>query len=118
MKSLKTLFAGLLLAGALTAAPQPQSQLQNIVAKLNVTPEQKTKLDPILDEDAKAVRALRTQDLTAEDRQKKTAAIRAETDTKIKPILTADQWTKLVQLREERKAQGKGDNGKSAKKKK
>ena len=37
---------------------------------------------------------------------------RADTDTKIKPILTAEQWTKLEQLRAERKAQG------SAKKKK
>ena len=46
--------------------------------------------------------------LSDEDRQKKTAAIRAETDTKIKPILTAEQWTKLEQLRAERKAQGKG----------
>src|SRR4051812_1653727 len=107
MKALKTLLSALLLAGALTAAPQPRSQLQNIVDNLNATPEQKTNLDPTLDEDAKAVRALRTQDLTAEDRQKKTAAIRAETDTKIKPILTADQWTKLQQLREERKSQGK-----------
>jgi protein CpxP len=106
MKLLTILF---LAAAALTAAPQPPSQLQNIVAKLNVTPEQKAKLDPILDEDAKAVRALRTDTtLSADDRQKKTAAIRAQTDTKIKPILTADQWTKLEQLREERKAQGKG----------
>ena len=45
-------------------------------------------------------------ELSAEDRQKKTAAIRADTDTKIKPILTAEQWKKLEQLREERKAQG------------
>ena len=44
----------------------------------------------------------------------KTAAIRAETDAKIKPILTAEQWTKLQELRAERKAQGKDD----AKKKK
>ena len=31
-----------------------------MVDKLNVTPEQKVKLDPILDADAKQVRALRT----------------------------------------------------------
>jgi Spy/CpxP family protein refolding chaperone len=113
---MKTL-AALTFAFALIAAPQsgPRSQIQNMVDKLNVTPDQKAKLDPILDIDAKQVRALRgDSSLSDEDRQKKTAAIRAETDTKIKPILTADQWTKLEQLRAERKAQGKG----GAKKKK
>jgi protein CpxP len=79
-----------------------------MVDKLNVTADQKAKLDPILDEDAKQVRGLRSDaTLSAEDRQKKTAAIRVETDAKIKPILTAEQWKKLEQLREERKTQGK-----------
>ena len=107
MKVISRLLPALLLAAALTAAPQPNSALQNMVAKLNVTPDQKTKLDPILDADAKAVRALRSENLGDEERQKKTAAIRAETDTKIKPILTDEQWQKLQQLREERKTQGK-----------
>lgn len=96
---------------ALLAAPQsaPRSQIQNMVDKLEVTPDQKAKLDPILDVDAKQVRALRADStLSDEDRQKKTAAIRAETDAKIKPILTAAQWTRLQELRAERKAQGKG----------
>jgi periplasmic protein CpxP/Spy len=93
----------------IAAPPQPRSQIQNMVDKLNVTAEQKAKLDPILEVDARQVRALRDDSaLSAEDRQKKTAAIRAETDQKIKPILTAEQWKKLEQLREERKAQGKG----------
>ena len=101
-------FAAILVAFTLTAAPpQPRSQLQNLVDKLNVTAEQKVKLDPILDQDAKAVRALRTEGLSDEERSKRTAAIRAETDTKIKPILTDDQWKKLQQLREERKTEGK-----------
>jgi len=107
MKVISRLLPALLRPAAFTAAPQPNSALQNMVAKLNVTPDQKTKLDPILDADAKAVRALRSENLSDEERQKKTAAIRAETDTKIKPILTDEQWQKLQQLREERKTQGK-----------
>ena len=105
-------FAGLLAFALIAAPPQPRSQLQNMIEKLNVTPEQKAKLDPILDEDAKAVRALRGADLSDEERSKKSAAIRAETDTKIKPILTADQWKKLEQLREERKSQAKSSKKK------
>src|SRR5215471_7195184 len=109
MNRITRLIAGLGLAFALFAVPQsvPRSQLQNMVDKLNVTPEQKAKLDPILDADAKQVRALRGDSaLSDEERQKKTAAIRVETDAKIKPILTAEQWTKLQELRAERKAQG------------
>lgn len=109
MKTLTKVIAVLGLSLALFAAPQgtPKSQVQNMVDKLNVSPEQKAKLDPILDADAKAVRALRNDStLSDEDRRAKTAAIRADTDTKIKPILTADQWKHLEELRAERKAQG------------
>jgi len=106
-------FAAILVAFTLTAAPpQPRSQLQNMIDKVNVTSDQKVKLDPILDEDAKAVRALRTAELSDEDRSKRTAAIRAETDKKIKPILTDEQWNKLQQLRVERKTEGKKTEGK------
>jgi Spy/CpxP family protein refolding chaperone len=45
--------------------------------------------------------------LSAEDRSKKTAEIRRQSDLQLKPILTGEQWKKLEQLREERKAQGK-----------
>lgn len=80
-----------------------------MIGQLDVTPDQKAKLDPILEEDAKQVRALRDDTaLSVEDRQKKTAEIRSNTDAKIKPILTEEQYKKLEQLREERKAQGKG----------
>jgi len=109
MSQLTELIAALSFSFALLAAPQstPRSQIQNMVDKLNVTADQKTKLDPILDADAKQVRALRGDStLSDEDRQKKTAAIRADTDAKIRPILTAEQWVKLEQLRAERKAQG------------
>ncbi len=118
MRTLKRWLPAFILSLGLAAAPQgaPRSQIQNMVDKLDVTADQKTKLDPILDADAKAVRALRNDSaLSAEDRQKKTAAIRADTDAKIKPILTSEQWTKLQQLRAERQAQGKG-KGKSKKK--
>jgi periplasmic protein CpxP/Spy len=101
------LIAVLFVAFTLTVATQPRSQLQNMIDKVNVAADQKAKLDPILDEDAKAVRARRTAGLSDEERAKRTTAIRAETDKKIKPILTAEQWKKLQQRREERKTEGK-----------
>src|SRR5260370_29601945 len=102
MNRLTKLIAVLSFSFALLAAPQgtPRSQIQNMVDKLNVTTDQKAKLDPILDADAKQVRALRGDStLSDEDLQKKTAAIRADTDTTIKPIPTPQQSTNLQQLR-------------------
>jgi len=86
-----------------TASPQsgPASPVQRMVSQLNATAEQKAKLDPILAEDAKLVRALRDSGLSAGDQARKKAEIRAATDEKIKPILTGDQWGRLQELRAE-----------------
>jgi Spy/CpxP family protein refolding chaperone len=91
-----------LFGAALAAAPQgtPPSQVQRMVAQLDLTAEQKAKIDPILEEDAKQVRALRG-DTSAEAANKK-AEIRKATDAKIKPLLTDAQWKKLEQLRADR----------------
>jgi protein CpxP len=107
MRILKYLLSAFALTAALAATPQkaPLSQVQRMVEQLNVTAEQKAKLDPILEEDSKQVRLLRG-DTSASAAEKK-AAIRKDTDAKIKPILTDEQWTKLVQLREDRSKQGK-----------
>ena len=48
--------------------------------QLNLTPDQKAKADPFLEEDAKKIRALRDDSsLSGEDRKKKTAEIRKGT---------------------------------------
>ena len=89
------------------AAPQHQapSQIQRMVDQLDLNTDQKAKIDPILADDAKQVRALRG-DSSPEAVQKK-ADVRKATDAKIKPILTDEQWAKLLQLRADRKKEGK-----------
>jgi periplasmic protein CpxP/Spy len=103
----KYLMPAFALMVALAAAPQqaPRSQVQRMVDQLNVTADQKAKLDPILEEDSRQVRLLRGD--TSENAAEKKAAIRKDTDAKIKPILTEEQWKKLVQLREDRGQQDK-----------
>ena len=64
-----------------------------------MTADQKAKIDPILADDSKQVRALRDSGLNTDDQAKKKAEIRKATDDKIKPILTGDQWEKLLALR-------------------
>jgi protein CpxP len=98
-------FFALMIALAATPQQAPRSQVQRMVDQLNVTAEQKAKLDPILEEDSKQVRLLRGD--TSTGAVEKKAAIRKDTDAKIKPILTDEQWKKLVQLREDRSKQDK-----------
>jgi protein CpxP len=85
----------------LAAAPQntPASPVQRMVSQLNLTADQKAKIDPILADDSKQVRALRDSGLSTDDQAKKKAEIRKATDDKIKAILTDDQWRKLLELR-------------------
>lgn len=107
MKSWKYVAIASLVAAVMVAAPQgtPPSQVQRMVAQLDLTAEQKSQIDPILAEDAKQVRALRG-DTSAEAATKK-AEIRKTTDAKIKPLLTDAQWKKLEQLRADRQKQDK-----------
>lgn len=89
----------------------PEERLQRSVDQLktalSLTPDQVTKITPILkdaqDKQAAAMAKMREaggtpdRDKMRADRQK----AQAETDAKIKPILKADQVTKLADLRKQ-----------------
>ncbi len=90
--------------GGVAAAKQAQSATQRLVSQLTLTPEQKTKVDPILEDDAKKLLALRQDaSLSPEDRRTKSSEVRKDTDAKLKSVLTDEQWKKLQELKEERK---------------
>jgi Spy/CpxP family protein refolding chaperone len=66
--------------------------------RLNLSPEQKDKLRPLLNEETEKFAELRKQtNLKPEERRAKYMAIREETNAKIKPILTPEQWAKYSQ---------------------
>jgi Spy/CpxP family protein refolding chaperone len=78
-------------------------RLETMKTELKLTDEQVTKLKPIMDADAKAMREV-TQDsnLSREERREKMTKIREASAPKIKAILTkeqADKWEKLTQER-------------------
>ena len=104
---MKTSILTLFLALSLIAAPQrhARSQMQRLVDQLGLTSDQKGKIDPILEDEAKQLRTLRG-DRSAEATHKKTE-IRKATDAKVKALLTDEQWNKLKQLRAARKAERK-----------
>jgi hypothetical protein len=90
---------------AIAAPKQARSSVQNLVDKLQLPTDQKAKVDPITDADAKQFQALKADtSLSDADRKKKTSELRKDTDAKLKAVLTEDQWKKYEELKAERKA--------------
>ena len=75
--------------------------MERITERLNLTPEQKTKLQPILDEAKPKVEAIRR------DALQKTKAVMDETMAKIRPLLTPEQQTKLDEAKNRRRGGGR-----------
>lgn len=86
------------------------NQLERIAERLKLTDEQKTKLQPILREEAAKLRELR-QDTTlaGEERRTKVREVREQFLAKMKPILSTQQFEELKKMREQ--AQNRGQRG-------
>ena len=77
-------------------------RLKQVSEELKLTDEQKEKVKPVLQEQAKKVRELRdNKDLSRQDRVAKLKEIREGVDTKVKAILTPEQLEKWNKLRSE-----------------
>jgi protein CpxP len=132
MKSHKVSLMAALAAGALIAlAPALQAQdkparpeggpragqrgdmakerLNKMAEELNLTADQKTKVEAVLKEQAETMRGLR--DAAPEERREKMQAARKEIDGKIKAILTAEQYAKWEKMRAQRGPGGPGGPG-------
>lgn len=84
-------------AGAPTKAPR--GGRMDIAKMLNLTDDQKAKVQPILDAQRDKARAIMQDDsLSQDDKRAKMKQIRDDTTAQLKPILTADQfatWQKM-----------------------
>ena len=91
----------------------PKAQLDMMSTQLNLTDEQKPKVQAILEDRQKQMTALRADTTIApEDRRPKMMAIMQGSNDKIKALLTDDQKTKfdamMAQMRGGRGGQGGG----------
>lgn len=80
-------------------AGQAGDMLKEMSEKLNLTAEQKTKLEAALKAQRETAQGLR--DLTPEERRTKMQENRKAMDAKIKEILTAEQYTQWEKIRAE-----------------
>ena len=77
-----------------------QAKLQKMATELQLTPEQKEKIKPILMEEAPKIQAVKNDtSLAPAQKMMQMRQIREATDAKINPILTPDQQQKLQAMR-------------------
>ncbi|MBM3864728.1 MAG: hypothetical protein FJ381_02365 [Verrucomicrobia bacterium] len=87
-------------------ASSARERLQATLAELNLTPEQKERLTPVLRAELEQLAALRgEQSLTVRERLQRLKAVQEETAPKVKAILTAEQFVKWEQQRAKARAQ-------------
>ncbi|HLH18597.1 MAG TPA: hypothetical protein VKX45_15365 [Bryobacteraceae bacterium] len=96
-----------MLAAAL-AAPVPLmaqqapalQKIQNLAAALNLTPEQKQALIPILRTEVPKIQAIRSnQSLSGMEKIQQIRAVHAEIDPQVRAILNPQQYQQLQQIR-------------------
>lgn len=79
-------------------------KLQHLSEKLDLSPDQQAKIKPILEQEAGEAGQLTSNPvLSSEDKLNKLEKIVRSSDQKLKPILTADQWQTLQNMRKEQK---------------
>jgi Spy/CpxP family protein refolding chaperone len=98
-----TLCIGIFVLPALTSSAQGQAaKLQAISQQLNLTPEQKGKILPILaDEGPKVQKIKNDNSLSKIQKVQSIRAIHKQTDPQMKAILSPEQYQKLQALRQQ-----------------
>lgn len=90
-----------LLAPALSAQNRG-AKLQAISQQLNLTPQQKAKVLPILADDAPKVEAVKNNSsLSGIQKMQQIRAIHQQTDPQLKAILSPEQYQKLQAIRQQ-----------------
>ena len=77
-------------------APNPEHQAAELTKKLNLTPDQSSKVEPILAAEDQQVQTLRQNtQLTKKDRRHQMKALHEQTEQQLTGILTPDQMTQF-----------------------
>ena len=97
-------FVLVILAPALPGQTEEKmAKVQAVAQQLQLTPEQKVKVLPILEQEAPKLEAIKNNDsLSGLKKVKQIRAIHAETAPELQKILSPAQYQKLQAIREER----------------
>ena len=82
----------------------PQARVERMSTDLNLTADQKTKVQAVFEANAKKYQELRDDSsMSREQRREKMTSIREDENKKLKEILKPDQWEKYQKQMEEMK---------------
>ncbi|SEF55294.1 hypothetical protein SAMN05421819_0395 [Bryocella elongata] len=90
----------------------PQREVAHLTRALNLTPDQASKLEPILatrDQQMKAV--FQNQQLAPQDRHQQMMAIHQTTEQQLATVLTPDQLQQLKEMRHKGRGRGQWGQG-------
>jgi len=96
------LLFGLLLTAVAQDQSSAQAKLQQLSAQLNLTPDQKEKLKPILQDEAQQMQTVRDDtSLTKQQKWSKSREIQQSFQPKVNAVLTPEQQDKLKQMKQQ-----------------
>ena len=89
--------------GARGGRMDPDKQVKMLSEKLNLTPDQQTKVKSILSDQHSQMQSLmQDQSMSREDKRAKFEQMRSDSDSKIRAVLTGDQQQKFDAMQKER----------------
>ena len=83
----------------------PGNRIDELADRLQLTAEQKTKVQEIFSDTREQLRAAR------QEMEPRMAEIRRQADGRLQTVLTPEQWQKFQRLRDERQRRGRGPRG-------
>jgi Spy/CpxP family protein refolding chaperone len=85
--------------------PNPQHQTKKMARELGLTPDQQSKIEPLLADRDQQVQSVRSDTtLLQKDRKVKLRAIRQDSDSKIEALLSDTQKQQYEQIKQSRKS--------------
>ena len=95
--------------------PSVDDQIKMMSDRLNLTPDQQTKIKPILEDQRTQAQALmKDESLSDDDRRNKMRTLRESTNSKIRDVLTDDQKKQFDEMQQQMRDRGRqqpgGDN--------
>lgn len=83
----------------------PGNRMDELAERLQLTADQKTKVQEIFSDTREQLRAAR------QEMEPRMAEIRRQADGRLQTVLTPEQWQKFQRVREERQRRGRGPRG-------
>ena len=83
----------------------PGNRIDELAERLQLTADQKTKVQEIFGDTREQLRAAR------QEMEPRMSEIRRQADGRLQTVLTPEQWQKFQRMREERQRRGRGPRG-------